>query len=170
MLGKIILEQRKLLNIKSKHLAETVGIDPGFLTHIEKGDRNPSKSVLAKICKELHLSYEFMLSLSENSLKEESVAYNASIHTPAKKVLYAETFSLLDCPVTEENVSLIVKMDDDSMEDLIPKSSLIYIHYTSVLSILLIKSSIYFLCSCLSLSRAVFICFCAISIEEAATL
>ena len=134
MLGKIILEQRKLLNIKSKHLAETVGIDPGFLTHIEKGDRNPSKSVLAKICKELHLSYEFMLSLSENSLKEESVAYNASIHTPAKKVLYAETFSLLDCPVTEENVSLIVKMDDDSMEDLIPKSSLIYIHYTSVLS------------------------------------
>ena len=63
MLGKIILEQRKLLNIKSKHLAETVGIDPGFLTHIEKGDRNPSKSVLAKICKELHLSYEFMLKL-----------------------------------------------------------------------------------------------------------
>lgn len=134
MLGKIILEQRKNLNIKSKNLAEAVGIDPGFLTHIEKGDRNPSKSVLAKLCKELHLSYEFMISISENSLKENSVAYDATLHTPAKKVLYVDSFSLLDCPITEENVSLIVNMNDDSMESLIEKGSLVYIHYTSVLA------------------------------------
>lgn len=134
MVGKIIRQERTKQKIKSKVLAEAIGVDTGYLSHIEKGFRNPSKSVLAKICDELNLSYQFMLNISQNAVEEESDSYDVTTYVPYNKVLYTEEFKLLDCPKEINGVSLITKMSDDSMAPTIRKDDLIYVHYTSVLN------------------------------------
>lgn len=133
MVGKIIRQERIKQKIKSKDLAEAIGVDTGHLSHIEKGIRNPSKPILAKICKELNLSYQFMLNVAQNSVAEDSESYDVTNFVPYKKVLYAENFSLIDCPENISGVSLVTKMIDDSMEPEIKKDSLLYVNYTSVL-------------------------------------
>lgn len=131
MIGKVIRQERIKRKISSKDFAKTVGIDNGFLTHIEKGDRNPSRNVLAKICQELDLSYDFMLSLLQNSLSENSDDYDVTEYTPTNKVLYAENISLVECPKLSESVSFITRMHDDSMEPTISKNTLLHVKYTS---------------------------------------
>ena len=131
MIGKVIREERLKRKISSKAFAKLIDIDNGFLTHIEKGERNPSRKVLAKICTELDLSYDFMLSLLENSLSENSTEYDVTKYTPTNKVLYAENISLIECPKLSDSVSFITRMPDKSMEPLIFEDSLLHIKYTS---------------------------------------
>lgn len=133
MVGKIIRQERMKQKIKSKDLAKAAGIDTGHLSHIEKGIRNPSKTILAKICNELNLSYQFMLNVAQNSVEDESASYDVTTYVPYDKVLYTENFKLIDCPRDVHNVSLVTKMKDDSMEPVISKGSIIYVHYTSIL-------------------------------------
>lgn len=134
MVGKIIRQERIKQKIKSKDLAEAVGVDTGYLSHIEKGFRNPSKSVLAKICDELNLSYQFMLNIAQTAVEEESDSYDVTTYVPYNKVLYTEEFKLLDCPKEINGVSLVTKMPDDSMSPIIKKDDIIYINYTSILN------------------------------------
>lgn len=134
MIGKVIREERLKRNISSKTFAETIGIDNGFLTHIEKGERNPSRTVLAKICTELDLSYDFMLSLLQNSLSDISADYDVTSYTPTNKVLYAENISLIECPKLSDSVSFITRMPDTSMEPLIMKDTLLHVKYTSFIN------------------------------------
>lgn len=134
MVGKIIRQERIRQKIKSKDLAAAAGVDTGHLSHIEKGIRNPSKSILAKICKELNLSYQFMLNISQNAVEETSDAYDISNYVPYNKILYAEDIKLINCPEEIKGASLVTKMKDDSMAPVIEKDALIYVHYTSVIS------------------------------------
>lgn len=131
MIGKVIRQERLNRKISSTDLAKAVNINVGFLTHIEKGERNPSRTVLSKICKELDLSYDFMLSLLQNSLSDENIEYDVTQYTPTSKVLYAESISLIECPKLSESVSFITRMPDDSMTPLISKGALLHIKYTS---------------------------------------
>ena len=134
MVGKIIRQERIKQKVKSKDLAAAAGVDTGHLSHIEKGIRNPSKTILAKICKELNLSYQFMLNIAQNALEEESSAYDVTTFVPYNKVLYAENFKLVNCPQNVDGVSLVTKMKDDSMAPEIAKGALVYVHYTSVIN------------------------------------
>lgn len=131
MIGKVIRQERLNRKMSSTDLAKAVDINVGFLTHIEKGERNPSRTVLAKICRELDLSYDFMLSLLQNSLSDENAEYDVTQYTPTSKVLYAENISLIECPKLSESVSFITRMPDDSMTPLIAKGSLLHVKYTS---------------------------------------
>lgn len=134
MIGKVIREERLKRKITSKAFAETIGIDNGFLTHIEKGERNPSRNVLNKICKELNLSFDFMLSLLQNSLSDTSADYDVTNYTPTNKVLYAENISLIECPNLSDSVSFVTRMPDTSMEPLLMKDALLHIKYTSFIN------------------------------------
>ena len=134
MIGKVIREERMKRKITSKAFAETIGIDNGFLTHIEKGERNPSRTVLNKICQELDLSYDFMLSLLQNSLSDVSADYDVTTYTPTNKVLYAENISLIECPKLSDSVSFVTRMPDVSMEPIIMRNSLLHIKYTSFIN------------------------------------
>lgn len=131
MIGKVIRQERLNRKISSTDLAKAVNINVGFLTHIEKGERNPSRTVLAKICKELGLSYDFMLSLMQNSLSDESSEYDVTKYTPTKKVLYVENVSLIECPKLSDAVSFVTRMPDNSMEPLITKNTPVHVKYTS---------------------------------------
>ena len=58
MLGSIIAKIRKDKNITKVELAKRTKINIGHLTHIEKGERNPSHKALRNICKALNVPYQ----------------------------------------------------------------------------------------------------------------
>ena len=55
MLGTLLSKIRKDKNITKTELSSLTGIDIGHLTHIEKGERNPSYSTLNNICNSLKI-------------------------------------------------------------------------------------------------------------------
>ena len=58
MLGSLIAKIREDRNMSKTDLAKMTGINVGHLTHIEKGERNPSQKALKSICDALNVPYE----------------------------------------------------------------------------------------------------------------
>ena len=69
MISKI----RKEKGITKTRLAELTDINIGHLTHIEKGERNPSHKALRSICSALNIPYEQLLYTYDKELTEEQV-------------------------------------------------------------------------------------------------
>lgn len=57
-IGKSIGEYRKKRSVSQEKLAEDVGISRSYLSEIERGERNPSFSVIRKIADSLNASIE----------------------------------------------------------------------------------------------------------------
>ena len=55
MLGSLIAKIREDRNMSKTDLAKMTGINVGHLTHIEKGERNPSQKALKSICDALNV-------------------------------------------------------------------------------------------------------------------
>ena len=58
MIGDMIAKVRKEKNMTKTELAKLTDINIGHLTHIEKGERNPSHKTLKSICKALDIPYQ----------------------------------------------------------------------------------------------------------------
>ena len=58
MIGDMIAKIRKEKHMTKTELARRTGINIGHLTHIEKGERNPSQNALKNICKALDTPYQ----------------------------------------------------------------------------------------------------------------
>ncbi|MFF2454093.1 helix-turn-helix domain-containing protein [Isoptericola sp. NPDC058082] len=56
--GPAVRALREALGIKHGVFAVEVGISPGYLTHVEKGAKQPSPAVVASIAKRLGVSID----------------------------------------------------------------------------------------------------------------
>lgn len=70
MIGDMIAKIRKEKNMTKTELAEMTGINIGHLTHIEKGERNPSHKALRNICKALNVPYQQLMYTYDKELNE----------------------------------------------------------------------------------------------------
>lgn len=61
MIGDMIAKVRKEKGMTKTELAKITGINIGHLTHIEKGERNPSHKALKNICKALDVPYQQLM-------------------------------------------------------------------------------------------------------------
>ena len=61
MIGDMIAKARKEKRMTKTELARLTEINIGHLTHIEKGERNPSHKALKKICKALDVPYQQLM-------------------------------------------------------------------------------------------------------------
>ena len=57
LIGSLIKKIREEKNIKKSEIAEKAKINVGHITHLEKGERNPSSRSLKKICEILNIPY-----------------------------------------------------------------------------------------------------------------
>ena len=79
MIGNMISMIRKEKGITKTKLAEITGINIGHLTHIEKGERNPSHRALYLICEALDIPYEELLHTYDKTLTDrKSTRLNSS--------------------------------------------------------------------------------------------
>ena len=80
MIGDMIAKIRKEKNMTKTELAEMTGINIGHLTHIEKGERNPSHKALRNICKALDVPYQQLMYTYDKELNETQEKYGLVEH------------------------------------------------------------------------------------------
>ena len=135
MIGDMIAKVRKEKGITKTELAKLTDINIGHLTHIEKGERNPSHKALKNICKALDVPYQQLMYTYDKQINEEQEAYGSIKHLSYNKVLAVDKLnSFIDCPSNIPSASLAIKMPDSSMEPHIKKGDFIFVELNSLLN------------------------------------
>lgn len=135
MIGDMLAKARKSKGITKTELAKVTDINIGHLTHIEKGERNPSHKALKNICKALNIPYQPLMFTYDKELTEEQTTYNAIDFLSYNKILAIDKIGgFIDCPATVPSAAIAIKMPDNSMEPTFVKNSYIYVELNSPLS------------------------------------
>ena len=134
MLGHMVAYIRKDRELTKAGISRGSNINTGHLTHIEKGERNPSHKVLKNMCKTMGIPYAPLMFTYDKKLTEEHKEYNIESHIGYDKVLAVDILgSFIDCPVSAPGACIAVKMNDNSMEPKIKKDSYVFIEFNSPL-------------------------------------
>lgn len=117
MLGSMIAKIRKEQHMTKVELSKKTGINIGHITHIEKGERNPSHKALRSITNALNVPYQIITSLYDKVLTEDNKRCKMVNHLTFNKVLAIDSYSnFIDCPSSASNASVALKIQDDTME------------------------------------------------------
>ena len=134
MIGNMIAMIRRSKGITKTELSEITGINIGHLTHIEKGERNPSHKALRSICKALDIPFEELLHTYDKTLSIEQEKYNYLKYVPFNKVpVFSGLDDFAECPSKFENASFAYKIPDNSMEPVFKKDSKVFVEISGIL-------------------------------------
>ncbi len=135
MIGDMIAKVRTEKGMTKTELAKLTGINIGHLTHIEKGERNPSHKALKNICSALNIPYQQLMYTYDKQINEEQESYGSIKHLSYNKVPAVDKLnSFIDCPENINSASLAVKMPDSSMEPAIKKGDFVFVEFNSLLN------------------------------------
>jgi phage repressor protein C with HTH and peptisase S24 domain len=134
MIGNMIQRIRKEKGITKTKLSELTDINIGHLTHIEKGERNPSHKTLKSICSSLDIPYQELLYTYDKKLSDEQLEYGYTNYISYNKIPYIENLNgFIECPADFSNASLAIKVPSNEMEPLIKKDSTVFVEQNTVL-------------------------------------
>ena len=135
MLGSMISKIRKDKHITKVELSKRTGINIGHLTHIEKGERNPSHKTLRLICDALEVPYQSLALMYDKDLPKEHERCKMLSHISYNKVLAVDDYSkFIDCPKEISDSTIAVKVLDNSMEPQFKKDSYCFVALNSPLN------------------------------------
>ena len=135
MIGDIIAYVRKEKKYTKAEIARATNINTGHLTHIEKGERNPSHKVLKNLCKAMEIPYRPIMYTYDKEITEEQAGYKVVQHIAYNKILAVDSLdNFIDCPASIPSASIAIKMNDTSMEPKLKKDSYAYIEFNSPLN------------------------------------
>ena len=135
MIGDMIAKARKEKGMSKTELARLTDINIGHLTHIEKGERNPSHKALKNICKALNIPYQQLMFTYDKAINEEQESYNVIKHISYTKLLAIDNIGgFIDCPPDIPSSAIAVKVKDDAMVPTIAKNSYVFVELNSPLS------------------------------------
>lgn len=134
MIGDMIAKVRKEKGMTKTELAKLTDINIGHLTHIEKGERNPSHKTLKNICRALDIPYQQLMYTYDKQVSEEQESYGFINNISYNKILAVSNLQdFINCPSNMPSASLAVKMHDDSMEPKLKKGEYAFIEFNSLL-------------------------------------
>ena len=135
MIGDMIAKARKEKGMSKTELSRLTEINIGHLTHIEKGERNPSHKALKNICKALDIPYQQLMFTYDKIINEEQESYNVVKHISYNKIILIDNISgFIDCPSNVPSSAVALKMNDTSMDSIYPKDSYVYVEFNSPLN------------------------------------
>lgn len=135
MIGDMIAKARKEKGMTKTELARLTDINIGHLTHIEKGERNPSHKALKNICRALNIPYQQLMFTYDKCINEEQESYNVVKHISYNKLLAIDNIGgFIDCPPDIPSSAIALKVRDDSMAPTIAKNSYVFVELNSPLS------------------------------------
>jgi len=135
MIGDMLSKIRKEKRMTKTELARLTGINIGHLTHIEKGERNPSHKALRNICKALDIPYQQLMLMYDKIIGEEQEDYDVVNLMGYDKVLAVESVSgFINCPAHIPSASIALKVNDDSMDPTLKANSYVFVEFNSPLS------------------------------------
>ena len=128
MIGDMISRIRKDKKITKTQLSEMTDINIGHLTHIEKGERNPSHKALKNICSSLNVPFGPLLHTYDKELNEEQKEYNYTKYISYNQIpAITDLENYIDCPAKYANANFAYKVKDDSMAPILSQNSYAYI-------------------------------------------
>ena len=134
MIGDLIAKARKEKEMTKTELARLTDINIGHITHIEKGERNPSHKTLKKICKALDIPYQQLMYTYDKTVNEDQENYDVISHISYNKLLAVDSVAgFIDCPANLPSSSIALKVPDDSMEPTFKKGSYVFVEYNTPL-------------------------------------
>jgi transcriptional regulator with XRE-family HTH domain len=134
MIGNMIALIRKEKGITKSKLAELTGINIGHLTHIEKGERNPSHKALYSICEALDIPFEELLHTYDKTLTLEQEKYDYLKYISCNKVpAFSNIEGYVDCPSNFSKASFAYKVPDSTMEPLFAKDSFVFVEIAGLI-------------------------------------
>ena len=133
MLGNLLAYIREKKDVSKSAIADDTGINVGHLTHIEKGERNPSSKALRDICKSLDIPYQPMSYTFDKELTEEQKHFNLVSCIPYDTIpLVSNIKEMTFCPSSIPNASIAFIMNDDSMKSSVPKGSKVFVEFNAI--------------------------------------
>lgn len=128
MIGNIISKIRKEKGITKTQLANETDINIGHLTHIEKGERNPSHKALKSICLALNVPYQQLLYTYDKTLSEEQIEYRYIDHISYNQIpAISKIDTYINCPADFSNAAFAYKVSDAAMAPIIKEGSYAFI-------------------------------------------
>jgi len=135
MIGDMIAKVRKEKGMTKTELAKLTDINIGHLTHIEKGERNPSHKALKNICRALDIPYQQLMYTYDKQVSEEQESYGLINNISYNKVLAVNSLAdFIDCPSDMPSASLAIKVSDNSMEPKLKKGNFAFIEFNTLLN------------------------------------
>ena len=135
MIEDMIAKARKEKKMTKTELARLTDINIGHLTHIEKGERNPSHKALKNICKALDIPYQQLMYTYDKTISEDQETYHVVSHISYDKLLAVDSVSgFIDCPSDVPSPAIALKMNDDSMAPTFEKDSYVYVEFNTPLN------------------------------------
>lgn len=135
MIGDMIAKARKEKNMTKTELAKLTDINIGHLTHIEKGERNPSHKALKNICKALNIPYQQLMYTYDKTISENQESYNVVNHISYNKLLAVDSIGgFIDCPSDVPSSAIALKVPDDTMAPKFEKFSYVFIEFNTPLN------------------------------------
>jgi len=135
MIGDMIAKARKEKRMTKTELSRLTEINIGHLTHIEKGERNPSHKALKNICKALDIPYQQLMYTYDKVINEDQENYNVVNHISYSKLLAVDSVSgFIDCPPDVPSSAIALKINDDSMEPTFEKDSYVFVEFNTPLN------------------------------------
>ena len=134
MIGKMIKRVRKEKGMTKTKLSELTDINIGHLTHIEKGERNPSHKTLRAICKAMKIPFQPIYYTYDKKLSEEQEEYDYIKHIAYDKIPLIEKLSdYVECPIDIPNISFAYRITTDEMSPLIKENAIVYIEQNAII-------------------------------------
>src|SRR5690625_3486327 len=116
MIGDMIERVRNEKNVAKSELARRTNINIGHITHIEKGERNPSHRALKTICRALEIPYQPLMYTYDKVFSDEQKNNNMPEHISYDKIVAVSSVdSFITCPVDLPSASIALKVEDNSM-------------------------------------------------------
>lgn len=135
MIGDMISKVRKEKGITKTELAKLTDINIGHLTHIEKGERNPSHKALKNICKALDIPYQQLMYTYDKVVSEEQEEYKLIEHIAYNKVLAIDKIGgFIECPSSVPSSCIAIKINDDTMAPTLEKNTYAFLEFNSLLN------------------------------------
>lgn len=135
MIGNLISKIRKEKGITKTQLANETDINIGHLTHIEKGERNPSHRALRMICYALNIPYQPIAYTYDKVLSEEQVEYGYINHIHYNQVpAISKIDEYITCPADFPNAAFAYKVPDTAMNPILKEDSYVFIEVNGIIN------------------------------------
>ncbi len=135
MIGDMLAKARKEKGITKTQLAKATDINIGHLTHIEKGERNPSHKALRNICQALNIPFQPLMFTYDKEINVEQASYNAIDYISCNKILAIDNVgTFIDCPPNIPSATFAIKINDASMEPTFEQNTYVFVELNTPLN------------------------------------
>ena len=135
MIGDMLSKIREDKHLSKTNIAKETNINVGHLTHIEKGERNPSHKALKVLCDALNVPYQPIMYTYDKKLTQEQLDYEVVNHIKYDSVPMFDNLSgFASVPKEYSSSSICLRVKDNSMSPKFKQDDYVFIEQNTPLN------------------------------------